>query len=71
MTIRTRPLAEVTHDAICLLSRELGVVETARFLGQFGAGSGNYTEERAAMFDGVSTEDLIAEAERFRAEQNG
>lgn len=66
MTTETRPLVDVTHDAIRLLSRELGVVETARFLAQFGAGRGNYTEERAALFEGVSTENLIEEARRLR-----
>lgn len=66
MTEETRPLVDVTHDAIRLLSRELGVVETARFLGQFGAGRGNYTEERAVLFEGVSTEELVEEARRLR-----
>ena len=70
MTVQTRPLVDVTHDAIRLLSRELGVVETARFLSQFGAGQGNYTEERAALFEGVSVEDLIEEARQLRPEQD-
>ena len=70
MTVHTRPLVDVTHDAIRLLSRELGVVETARFLSQFGAGQGNYTEERAALFEGVSVEDLIEEARQLRPEQD-
>ena len=68
MTVQTRPLVDVTHDAIRLLARELGVVETARFLGQFGAGRGDYTEERAALFEGVSVEDLIREARQLRDE---
>ena len=70
MTVQTRPLVDVTHDAIRLLSRELGVVETARFLSQFGAGQGNYTEERTALFEGVSVEELIEEAQRLRPEQD-
>ena len=70
MTVQTRPLVDVTHDAIRLLSRELGVVETARFLSQFGTGQGNYTEERAALFEGVSVEELIEEAQRLRPEQD-
>ena len=70
MTVESRPLAEVTHDAIRLLARELGVVETARFLSQFGAGRGDYTKERGALFEGVTLEELIEEARRFRSEQN-
>ncbi|MEM1117828.1 MAG: hypothetical protein AAF845_01225 [Bacteroidota bacterium] len=59
-------MSELTHDAIHLLVRELGVVETARFLGQFGLGHGDYTKERDALFEGVSTEDLIEEALNMR-----
>ena len=71
MTVQTRPLSAVTHDAIRILSREIGVVETARFLGQFGVGLGDYTAEREELFEGVSTEDLIEEARRLRAEREG
>ena len=71
MTVQTRPLSVVTHDAIRILSREIGVVETARFLGQFGVGLGNYTAEREELVEGVSTEDLIKEARRLRAEREG
>ncbi|MEM9997391.1 MAG: hypothetical protein AAF809_06785 [Bacteroidota bacterium] len=66
MAVQTRSLSELTHDAIHLLARELGVVETARFLSQFGLGHGDYTKEREALFEGVSTEELIEEALRFR-----
>ncbi|MEO1074990.1 MAG: hypothetical protein AAFX41_03370 [Bacteroidota bacterium] len=66
MTVQTRSLSEVTHDAIHLLACGLGVVETARFLNQLGFGHGDYTKEREALFEGASTEDLIQEALRFR-----
>ena len=70
MTVQSRPLSEVTHDAIRLLARELGVVETARFLNQFGAGQGDYTKERAALFEGVTLEELIEEARQYRSGQD-
>ncbi len=70
MIVQTRPLSEVTHDAIRLLARELGVVETARFLNQFGAGQGDYTKERTALFEGVTLEELIDEARQFRSGEN-
>jgi hypothetical protein len=69
MSVKTRPLSEVTHDAIRLLSRELGVVETARFLAQFGAGRGDYTQEREALLAGIGTEEWIERALRFREGQ--
>lgn len=67
MTVSSRPLSEVTHEAIQLLARELGVVETARFLAQFGVGRGDYTEERRAYFEGVTLDELIEEARQLRA----
>ena len=70
MTVQPRPLSEVTHDAIRLLARELGVVETARFLNQFGAGYGDYTKERAALFEGVTLEELIEGARQYRSSRN-
>ena len=43
MMVDTRPLAEVTQEAISILYREIGVVNTVRFLRQFTSGYGNYT----------------------------
>ena len=40
------PLADLTQSAIHILCREMGVVNTTRFLNQFSLGQGNYTEER-------------------------
>jgi hypothetical protein len=38
MVVQTRPLAEVTQAAIRVLCREIGPVDTMRFVGQFTAG---------------------------------
>ena len=35
MIVSTKPLAEVTHEAIGILLREIGIVDTVRFLNQF------------------------------------
>ena len=50
--IAERPLNELTQDAIRILYRELGVVETVRFLRQFTGGYGDYTAEREALLGG-------------------
>ncbi len=47
--IAERPLSELTQDAIRILYRELGVVETVRFLRQLPNGYGNYMAEREAL----------------------
>ncbi len=61
-----RPLHEVTHLAIRTLSRELGVVDTVRFLRQFGAGQGDYTAERHLLFENATLEELVEEARQYR-----
>ena len=69
MNLPTRPLADITHRALRLLTRELGAVDTARFLNQFGAGQGDYTAERDEIFKGVTLEELIEEARRHGRER--
>ncbi len=59
MTIPARPLAEVTERAICLLSRELGVADTLRFLNQFAVGFGNYTADKEDLFRNVSLDEIL------------
>jgi hypothetical protein len=66
MTIETKTLSEITHEAIELLSKELGIVATVRFLGQFTRGYGNYTEEREALFKDL-TLDQALDAMRSKA----
>jgi hypothetical protein len=39
-------LAELNTEAWGILVKELGVVKTIRFLGQFDSGSGNYATDR-------------------------
>ncbi len=55
------PLAEVTRRAISLLARELGPADTARFVAQFSAGSGDYTADRVAAFAGRTVAELAAD----------
>lgn len=44
-----------------LLYRELGVVDTVRFLNQFTTGFGNYTEERRAAIEHQTLDEVLAE----------
>jgi hypothetical protein len=61
MTTQTKPLAEVTHRAIEILTRELGAADTLRFVGQFTTGYGDYTAEREALFANRTLDEMIAE----------
>lgn len=61
MAAQAKPLSELTHNAIHLLTREMGIADTMRFLNQFWMGSGDYTKERRELFGHLLLEDLISE----------
>ena len=61
MKTAQKPLAETTRRAITILTKELGIVETIRFLNQFSPGYGDYTHERDAIFQGATIDDILSE----------
>lgn len=66
MKVKTRPLTEITQEATSVLCKEIGVVNTIRFINQFTTGYGNYTEEREQLFGDMSLEDIISEIKQMR-----
>ena len=64
----SEPLMEITQQAIRILCREMGLVNTLRFVNQFVVGYGNYTEERDALFGEMSLDEIIAEIKRTRGQ---
>ena len=60
MSIQVKPLNEVTQQAIEVLAKEIGIVDTVRFLNQFTTGYGNYTEEREALFKDLTLDEILA-----------
>lgn len=66
MVVQTRPLAEVNQTAIRVLVREIGLVDTMRFVGQFTVGYGNYVEERDKLFGDMTLDEMIAAIKRRR-----
>ena len=67
MTIQTKPLKEVTEEALAVLNERLGVTNTMRFLAQFTTGQGNYTEEREQLFRDLSFDDIMEGVREMRA----
>lgn len=67
MIAETRPLAEITQEAIRILFREIGVVDTVRFINQYTTGYGNYTEERQELFADQTLDDLVSQIKERRA----
>ena len=52
-------LAELNQQVTDALIREVGVVDTIRFLNQFRTGSGDDTAEREGLFQGMAVTDLL------------
>ena len=68
MSTQLEPIARVHQRATEALLKELGVVDTIRFLGQLRAGSGDYTAQRGRLLEGLSVGDIV---ERIRARRGG
>jgi len=66
MKIQVKPLTEITQEATRVLYKEIGVVNTIRFINQFTTGYGNYTEERERLFADLSLSDIVSEIKRMR-----
>jgi hypothetical protein len=66
MKVAIKPLSEVTKRAVDVLSEEIGIADTVRFLNQFTTGYGDYTRERAALVDHLTLEEIVAAIERAR-----
>ena len=67
MVVEVKPLAEITQDALRVLCKEIGIVNTVRFLNQFTVGYGNYTEEREQLFMDMTLDDIVAEIKRGKS----
>lgn len=65
------PLAEVTARALRALAREIGVADTARFLQQFGAGSGDYARDREELFGHLTLEEVVARSKQHAQKPSG
>lgn len=52
-------LQEIRREGIKVLARHLGPVNMARFLLQFGEGSGDYTRERRHWLNGLTIQQVV------------
>jgi len=59
MIVQTKPLSEVTQQALAVLMKEIGVVNTVRFLNQFTRGYGDYTAECDTLFADLTLDELL------------
>jgi hypothetical protein len=70
MNVQTKPLSEITQQAIDLLFKEIGIVNTIRFLNQFTTGYGDYTQEREALFKDLTLDELLAAMKSVPGQRN-
>jgi hypothetical protein len=68
MVIEARPLAEITREALNVLYKEIGIVNTVRFISQFTTGYGDYTQEREQLFASMTIDDFVTEIKRKRSQ---
>ena len=70
MNTETRPISEISRRATHILFKEMGVVDTIRFLNQYSIGHGDYTKERKKWLVDISMDDAITQikAERNKAQ---
>lgn len=71
MKVEIRPLAEISRHAADVLIREIGGVDTLRFLNQFRTGSGDYTTQRGQWLDGLSLENITSAIKAKRGKLHG
>ena len=73
MNTQTKPVSEISRRATHILFKEMGVVDTIRFLNQFSLGQGDYTKERDNWLDDISMDDAIAQikAKKNKARTGG
>ena len=72
MNTQMKPVSEISRRATHILFKEMGVVDTIRFLNQFSVGRGDYTKERDNWLHDISMDDAIAQikAEKNKAQQD-
>jgi len=70
MNVQTKPLSEITQQAIELLCKEMGIVNTLRFLNQFTTGYGDYTQERESLFKDLTLDEVLSALKKAPGQRN-
>jgi hypothetical protein len=58
-------LAELRRRGLEILIRELGYVDTMRFLYHYDSGEGDYTRERQQLLPAWTVDEMVSEADRL------
>ena len=71
MNVQPKPLSELTQEAIGILFKEIGIVNTVRFLNQFTTGYGDYTKERESLLKDLTLDEIVEAARKLREKGSG
>ena len=66
MTVQEKALSEITKEALEVLSKEIGIANTIRFISQFTMGYGDYTQEREQIFEDMTLDEILNEIKKVR-----
>jgi len=64
--LNTHPVSEVNKKATHILFKQMGIVDTFKYLNQFTLGHGDYTKERETWLKDFSLEDIVSEIKAKR-----
>jgi hypothetical protein len=64
-----KPLNEINEEAIILLSKKIGLVNTFRFINQFSKGNNDYTEQRRKLYKDKSVKDILISIKKSKAKK--
>lgn len=67
--MKVKPIAQIQYEGVSALMKELGPIDTARFIRIFYPGTGDYTTERRGLFN-KSMDNLVAEMKAIEDESN-
>jgi hypothetical protein len=70
MEMKEMTLIELRKKGYQVLVKELGQIDTIRFLQEMGWGSGDYTKERQNSLKNVTREEFWQDIEEMRNDQN-
>ncbi len=59
MNQQQHTLYEINREAFIVLTKELGLSKTIRFLNQFNTGKGNYTKLKDELYKDKTVQDIV------------
>ena len=64
--LNTHPTSEINKKATHILFKQMGIVDTFKYLNQFSLGHGDYTKERGKWLDDLSLEEIVSDIKTQR-----